>query len=395
MSKPLFLKRYLNSRSTFFLMFVSLFLITCGDNKDNTPEISKTSIDWISAADSSSFSLIINYWSASTHHFNNDHFGNIGQYDYWPEAHGLDVLVDAYTRTGNPTYQSAIYDFHEGVKAKNGNRFWNNFYDDMAWHGLAHLRAFEATGDIRYEQSAKDLWAWILEGWNSYDGGGIPWNHDNTPEGRSKGVPSNGPAAIIAARRWQKYGDSEIIQGRNNSTWLAMIYRWIKDNRVETQSGRVFDSKNDKGGDWTYNAGTFIGAALEYYEITGEKSYLNDAVKTADWAISTLTNTNNNVLSDWAEQQDHDVNLFKGIFVRYFTQLILNEDLPESTRRRYINFMKNSAEYLWTQGTQKNPVLLFGYHWWEKPNHIAFLRAQLSGCMMMEAMALLQKEDMI
>jgi len=376
-------------------MLSAMLLVACEDNDDTKNNGGNLSINWISAADSSSLSLITHFWNTSKHHFNNDPLGNISQYDYWPEAHGLDVLVDAYIRTGSEIYSSAIYDFYEGVKTKNGNRFWNNFYDDMAWHGLAHLRALEATKDIRYEQSAKDLWAWVIEGWDGYEGGGIRWNHDDTKEGMSKGVPSNGPAAIIAARRWQKYGKSEIIQGKNDSTWLTLIYGWIKENRFEPQSGRVFESKTDKGGDWTYNAGTFIGAALEFYKITGEKIYLNDAVKTADWAIATLVNTNNNVLSDWAEQQDHDVNLFKGIFVRYFTQLILNQDLPETARKRYINFMKNSAGYLWRQGTQKIPVVLFGYHWWEKPDNTASLRAQLSGCMMMEAMALLKEKGML
>lgn len=383
-------------KNVYLLVFISFFLMTAcsDDNNDSSNPEETASINWNTAADSSSLSLMNNFWNSSKYHFNNDNLGNIGQYDYWPEAHGLDVLVDAYSRTGNDIYKSAIYNFYEGVRTKNGGRFWNNYYDDMAWHGLAHLRALEATQDSRYEESARDLWVWILEGWDNIDGGGIRWNHENTKEGMGKGVPSNGPAAIIAARRWQKYGNSETIQGKNDSTWMVMIYDWIKDNRTERQTGRVFETANDTKGDWTYNAGTFIGAALELYKITGDKTYLNDAIKTADWATSNLINSNNKVLSDWAEQQDHDVNLFKGIFVRYFTQLILNEDLPEAKKTRYIFFMKNSAEYLWTTGTQKSPTVLFGYHWWETPkNNTAALRTQLSGSMMMEAMALLKSKN--
>jgi predicted alpha-1,6-mannanase (GH76 family) len=377
-------------KSIFSLLLLPALLMACGNNEPHPNNVSESAIDWEAAADSSSQSLIDNYWNADKHHFNNDNQGNIGRYDYWPEAHGLDVLVDAYSRTGDNRYKTAIYDFHEGVKAKNGDRFWNNYYDDMAWHGLAHLRALEATGDTRYEESAKALWEWILEGWDSNDGGGIRWNHDNTDAGKSKGVPSNGPAAIIAARRWQKYGKAEMVQGKTDSAWLVLIYDWMKGHRFEPQTGRVFESKTDTNGDWTYNAGTFIGAAIEFYNITGEKTYLNDAIKTSDWATSTLINTDNRVLSDWAEQQDHDVNLFKGIFVRYFTQLIVHEQLPEVNRKRYLSFMENSAEYLWSEGVHKSPSVLFGYHWWEKPSGTVALRTQLSGSMMMEAMALLQ-----
>jgi len=376
--------------------FAMLFFITACGNNNSPDDGERNEINWTATADSSSMSLMNNFWNPVKHHFNNDNGGTVNPYDYWPEAHGLDVLVDAYLQTQKEVYKTAIYDFYEGVKAKNGGRFWNNYYDDMGWHGMAHLRALEATGDLRYEQSAKDLWAWILEGWDDLDGGGIRWNHDNTAEGMSKGVPSNGPAAIIAARRWQKYGNTEIINNRNDSVWLSMIYDWIRSNRFDPQTGRVFDSKNDTRGDWTYNAGTFIGAALEYYKITRDKIYLNDAVKTADWAISTLINSDNRVLSDWAEQPDHDVDLFKGIFVRYFTQLILNKDLPENNRTRYIAFMKNSAEYLWTKGTRKSPLVLFGYHWWEAPNsNTVALRVQLSGNMMMEAMALLKEKGIL
>jgi len=376
------------------LIYVALMLGACGKINDVYIDRStKYNIDWAAAADSSSTSFVNVYWNTTKHHFNNDNFGAIGQFDYWPEAHGLDVLTDAYKRTGNNLYKDRIYEFYEGVKAKNGGRFYNNYYDDMGWHGMAHLRAFEATGDTRYEASAKELWQWIVDGWNENDGGGIPWNHENTSEGRSKGVPSNGPAAIIAARRWQKYGDAEVINGLNNLQWLDKIYNWMKEHRVVQQSGRVYDNFSDTRGDWTYNAGTYMGAALEYYKITGNKVYLNDAIKTADFTTSTLINSNNKVLSDWAEQQDHDVNLFKGIFVRYLTLLIRHKDLPETNRKRYINFLKNSAQILWTTGTVKSPVILFGYHWWEAPTTgKAALRTQESACMLMESLALLKQE---
>lgn len=382
------MKKYLIGVATLLGMF------SCGQIEDEYIERNVIApIDWSAAADSSSMSLVNNFWNPAKHHFNNDNFGNIGQYDYWPEAHGLEVLLDAYGRNKQDTYKQCIYDFHEGVKAKNGNRFWNNYFDDMAWHGVAHLRAFEITGDKRYEESAKALWEWIiLEGYNESEGGGIRWNHESNAAGESKGIPSTGPTTIMAARRWQKYGNTETVGGENDSVWMVRLYNWMKDNRFDRQSGRVYEKYEDTQGDWTYNAGTFMGSALELYKITGNQMYLNDAIKIADWTTSTLINSTNKVLSDWAEQEDHDVNLFKGIFVRYFTQLILEKDLPEGIRHRYVSFLKHSAEILWTQGSDKKPIVLFGYKWWEKPNGVARLRAQLSGNMLIEAMGLLEKE---
>ncbi|SOD15343.1 glycoside hydrolase family 76 protein [Pedobacter xixiisoli] len=353
-------------------------------------------IDWNKVADSSSQALMTAYWNTTKHHFNNNNLGAIGQYDYWPEAHGLEVLIDAYERTKSDLYKNAINDFYQGVRVKNGNSFYNNYYDDMAWHAVAHLRAFQVTGDTRYETSAKYLWDEIVKGWNDFDGGGIRWNHEENTAGRSKGIPTNGPSTITAARRWQKYGEAQTALGLKNNVWYNRIYDWMKNHRVVQQSGRVFETIDNTRGDWTYNTGTYIGSALEIYNITGDRTYLKDAIKTADWTMANLINTNNRVLSDWAEQQDHDVNLFKGIFIRYFTQLIMHKDLPEANRKRYITFIKHSAETLWLKGTLKTPVPLYGYHWWEAPQTAnVSLRAQISGCTLMEAMALLQNKGLL
>ena len=62
---------------------------------------------------------------------------------------------------------------------------------------MAHLRAYYATNDDRFLKSSHDLWTWITEGWNDYDGGGIQWKVGTDAESMGKGIPSNGPAAII------------------------------------------------------------------------------------------------------------------------------------------------------------------------------------------------------
>ncbi|WP_225974350.1 hypothetical protein [Arachidicoccus ginsenosidivorans] len=129
-------------------------------------------VDWVAAADSSTNSFINRYWNTTSHVFNNTYDGEIAWNDYWPEAHGLDVMVDAYLRTKSENFKQDIYDWYEGVRKKNWySDDWENvFYDDMGWHCLAHMRALEATGDQRYAKSSKDLWTWITQGWSDYDG---------------------------------------------------------------------------------------------------------------------------------------------------------------------------------------------------------------------------------
>src|SRR5699024_5635348 len=147
--------------------------------------------------------------------------------------------------------------------------------------------------------------------------------------------------------------------------------------------------------DWvfTYNQGVYLGAGLELYQVTGEKVYLEDAIKAADYTLENLVDVNGHLLKD---EGAGDGGLFKGIFVRYFTQLILEEDLPDATRDRYIQFLAHNAKTLWNQGASKRHVLYSSY-WKKAPESNAEidLSVQLSGCMLIEAAALLENKNLL
>jgi predicted alpha-1,6-mannanase (GH76 family) len=79
------------------------------------------------------------------------------------------------------------------------------------------------------------------------------------------------------------------------------IYNWLRDNLYDPADGKVRDNMNSSGNIsravYTYNQGTFIGAAHELYKITGDKKYLDEAVKAANYVINQMSN-NNRVLSN-------------------------------------------------------------------------------------------------
>jgi predicted alpha-1,6-mannanase (GH76 family) len=105
-------------------------------------------------------------------------------------------------------------------------------------------------------------------------------------------------------------------------------------------------------------------------------------------------------MTDFGEQSGngggHDVNLFKGIFVRYFTLLIQHPDLPAADKTRYLAFLKNNASYLWAYGTEKSgSSIKSSYTWWEIPGpdtKWGDLRSAISAATTIEAMARLEKE---
>lgn len=365
-----------------------ILLLACEKEDDNIqkPTDDDTeNIDWSLAANSSVESLINNYWNSNQKYFNTDNNINF-TFQYWPQAHALDVLVDAYIRTDNVVYLNYFDKWFEGVKKKNGNTFYNEYYDDMEWNALALLRTYKVTNDVKYRDAAVQIWNYIVVGWNENAGGGITWKKGME---YSKNACSNGPACILAARLYQEFGDEQYKE------WAVNIYNWLKSTLVNTQNGMVYDNINSTTGEinknwiFTYNQGTYIGSAVELFKIFNEKAYLNDAVLAANYTISSLVE--NSILKS---EGTGDGGLFKGIFVRYFTELIQQPRLDKSDKDKYIVFLKHNAEILWRNGTLK-PNILFGPNWRVKPSTKNGLTEQLSGAMLIEAAALLQREKIM
>lgn len=372
----------------FFLISVVLLVQSCGkDSEPVNPGGEEYTINWTQAADSSSNAFLMLYWNGTDNYFNYNNSG-LKDFHYWPQAHALDVAVDAYTRTSDDFYKTTITKWYDGVKKKNGNTFLNEYYDDMEWNALAMLRAYNATQDARFKTAAIEVWKDIQTGWNSNAGGGIAWKKDQP---YSKNACSNGPACILAARLFQQFGDAA------DKEWALKIYGWEKEKLFNPANGAVYDNIDSRTGNiqtnwiFTYNQGTFLGSALELYNITKEKGYLNDAIKAADYTLNNLVDSNDRLLKS---EGNGDGGLFKGIFIRYFAQLILHPDLDAATKKRYLTFFKHNAETLWRKGTNKQ-LILFGTYWKTKPGSTSDLTTQTSGAMLIEATALLNKQGLL
>jgi len=368
----------LKLRCFFQLLLLLLIGSACKQSPGNDSE---SGSKWDAIADSSTDALIDQYWNRDEHYFNSDNQGDT-TFQYWPQAHALNVLVKAYQRSGNLEYAEYIGQWYDGVQEQNGGNFFNIYNDDMEWNALAMLRAYQSTGESKFKLAVDTVWNDIKKGWSDAAGGGIMWKKD-TP--MSKNACSNGPASILAALLYQEDHKPDDLE------WAKKIFEWEKNSLVDPKTGAVWDNISVKGDsekinrDWkfTYNQGTFLGAGLELYKITHESQYLNAAVKTADFTIKNLINNKENLLKS---EGTVDGGLFKGVFVRYFTQLALFSELPEATRERYINFLRHNAETLWNKGANKKTPI-YGPNWGEQPGEKVDLSTELSGAILMEAMA--------
>ncbi|TDQ40800.1 glycoside hydrolase family 76 protein [Aureibacillus halotolerans] len=326
-------------------------------------------------------SLDQHYWNAESGLYNNAFECNEcnGQFHYWWQAHALDTLIDGYERTGDLAYLDRAEALYEGVLDRNNDEITNDFYDDMLWMALALLRLYEHTDEEHYKQAVLTLWGDIKTGWNNSFGGGIAWNKGQLDY---KNTPSNGPAVILAARLYDAFGNEEDL------LWAEKIYSWLTDTLVDPNTGIVWDGINrtgdgtiDKNWIFTYTQGVYIGAAVELYHVKSDPKFLEAAYATVDASIDQLTT--NGIVN---EQGTGDGGLFKGIYIRYITELYKTNP----TNDELGSFILANAESAWAQTSDADGAF-FGARWMTPPEFPVQLSQQLSGVMLMEHAAVVEQ----
>jgi len=349
---------------------------------EQVAELKKES--WNERADGFQRSLQDHYYNAETGIMNQwyprENNAKTDNFYYWWQAHVIDVLVDAYERTGEAAWAARIQQLSRSLRAYNGGTFSHNYYDDMEWTALALLRAYKAVGDEEYKQAVLELWADITTAWNDHIGGGMAWKKDQLDY---KNTPANAPAAILAARLYETFHEEQYLQ------WAIRIYEWNKENLVDPVTGFVWDGMNRLGDgridyDWefTYCQGVFLGAGLALYRNTGKLNYLEDAKRTAGACMDRLCHPVTKLLPD---EGIDDTGLFKGILIRYLVQLC--RECPDLEQVREMIFI--NARRLWEEGMNKQ-LGLCGPSWEQKPQLPVQLSVQLSGLMLLEGAAVLQ-----
>ncbi|WP_423148002.1 glycoside hydrolase family 76 protein [Rubrolithibacter danxiaensis] len=340
--------------------------------------------NWPETADSLQDITYTTFLSADGKYFIQNNTGN-NSFNYWWNAHMLDVLVDGYSRSQDDVYKQRMTSLLNGINDKNNGNYPNDYYDDMEWLALASLRAYGVTQDDSFLNAANILWNDIKTGLNNNQGGGIAWRKSQLDY---KNTPANAPAVILACGLFQQ-------QQNNQDLELAKtLYQWLKTTLIDPATGLAWDGINSKGdgqidrNKYTYNQGVLIGAQHELYKVTGDEAYLNDAVRTANSVIKDLELAPGGILKN---EGQGDGGLFKGILVRYLAQLIEEPDLSQADRDNYIQFLKNNAQTLYTKGISR-PGLMISPDWKNKPSGNTDLSTQLSGLMLIEAAAKLDKE---
>ena len=108
---------------------------------------------------------------------------------------------------------------------------------------------------------------------------------------------------------------------------------------------------------FTYNFGTFIGAATMLFDATGNARYLHDAALTVAYAQANLTGAHvAGVLND--EGTDGDGVGFKGIFVRWAARYARHANVRDA---QVLHWLRFNAASCWQQHNQLN---ISWTQWW-------------------------------
>lgn len=252
---------------------------------------------------------------------------------YWWQAHYLDVLVDETLREAGqgspgPAARSALTARRllRGIRLRNGLRWTNSYYDDMAWLALAVDRMGQVLDGGRRAPASLDR---ALRSAHTPDlGGGLYWNTSRD----FKNTPATGPAALHFARRGHLERAQELVDWLGERLRDSATGLYLDGIRVTTgRETRVPDI-------YTYNQGPVLGALLEL----GGTANLADAADLVA-AIDSHLAPEGVLLTHGAG----DGGLFTGILVRYLALGALSPSLPDSSRRTAATLVTATAEDLW------------------------------------------------
>jgi predicted alpha-1,6-mannanase (GH76 family) len=283
-------------------------------------------------ADLAFHALNTTYWDPAARLFRKEERGG-KKADFWLAAQLWDTVMDQYDRTGSADVKGQIDDAYDGFVKVNRNWTTNKFNDDIMWWAIACGRAYVITHNERYLTKSKASFDFVYNKFtDDRMGGGVYWSSDRT----YKSSCVNGPTVIAAARLALLLNDPTYLEKAKS------VYAWQKKT-LSDGKGKVFDGISPPNkvnrGSLTYNQGTFIGAAVVLYQQTKDTTYLDDAVKAAEWTKAHLCVTDERILRS---EGQGDGGAFKGIFVRYMKRLI-----QDGGRTEFLPWMKANADAAW------------------------------------------------
>lgn len=217
-------------------------------------------------------------------------------------------------------------------------RLSSRFYDDNQWIAIACLDAYQRTKQASYLNRSKEIYRFLLTGYDKIAGGGIYWKEGDK---KTKNTCSNGPNILVSLQLYKITGDKKYMDT------ALLIYDWT-NKHLRSKDGLFYDavkvvSMKVDSGLYTYNTGTMLQANVLLYQVTKNKKYLAEA-KTIAKAGEQYFYRNGKLPSHY---------WFNAVFLRGYLELYR----VEKDRAR-LQFIIDDAERVWKE--ERDPQNLLG-----------------------------------
>jgi len=272
---------------------------------------------------------------------------------WWNAANALTAVIGYCQVSGDRSYLDVAGNTFTRARRRNAG-FINEYFDDNLWWALAWVAARDLTGEQRYLDAARAVFAHSLTGWDGTFGGGLWWNQDR----RYKNAITNELFLALAARLAQRVPGDQSYQD-----WALRSWDWLHRSGLIGPGGLVNDGlsaagANNGGITWTYNQGVILGGLAALHELTGDQGYLRQGEAIADAALRDLTDARG-ILAEPCEPAgcDGDQTQFKGIFTRNLHQFARHS----GKRDEYRAFITANADSVLARAT--SPDGEYGLRW--------------------------------
>jgi predicted alpha-1,6-mannanase (GH76 family) len=299
-------------------------------------------------ANSEAAALILQQW-----------YNGSGLYDttgWWNAANCLEAVENVIFANHDVQYLTVLTNT---FNRNSGGNFLNDYYDDEGWWANAWIRAYDLTGNTNFLKMAKTIFTDMVNGWDSTNAvcpGGVFWRKERDYK---NAIPNE--LFLLAAIRLHQRTPGDGGPG-SYFYWATNEWAWFQASGLINGQNLINDGLNgcvNNGQQtWTYNQGVILGGLTDLYKVTGDSSYLNQAIAIANAAITTLVD-GNGVLREPCETTGcggGDVPQFKGIFLRYLAYLY-----DETRNPTYYNFLATNAHAVWFNG--RNVFNQLGLKW--------------------------------
>ncbi|OZF51729.1 fructose-bisphosphate aldolase [Rhodococcus sp. 14-2470-1b] len=270
------------------------------------------------------------------------------KWHYWWQAHLLECAVDAASREPTAKRRRRVTKIARAHRIRNITGWTNNYYDDMAWLGLALERAQRLLA-VGNRVGIQKIEMELFDAWSPQAGGGIPWRKGDD----FYNAPANGPASILLART-----------GR---LWRAeAMADWMDATLRDPDTGLIFDGI--RTGDvldraiYSYCQGVVLGVETELAVRLGDPRH-RARVQALVAAVDARLCRDLVIVGGGGG----DGGLFDGILARYLamvaTTLPGDSDDDRTTRALAASIVLASAEAAWENRLEVEDYPLFGAAW--------------------------------